>query len=215
MNSVTFPTLAALLLQIALGLAVYQANRRRLANQCFLLLSVTIAGWLGSLCFAFVAATPDAAAFGIRQASATTVFYLATLNLLRLSVRQKLRNWRDLLGTSRIWLLATIVVVGLCQTPFFLKGALISETAGLPPRPIYGEGVYVYSAYFVVAFVVLMVSYWRDLRKTSGGEHAELSFILIGGIAAIGFAVGYRFCSGLLDRSIARPALCAFSGGGF
>jgi len=35
MSGVTIPTLAALLIQIALGLAVYQANRRRLANQCF------------------------------------------------------------------------------------------------------------------------------------------------------------------------------------
>ena len=57
MNAVTIPTLAALLLQITLGLAVYQANRRRLANQCFLLLSVTIAAWLGSLYFTFVATT--------------------------------------------------------------------------------------------------------------------------------------------------------------
>ncbi len=38
-----------------------------------------------------------------------------------------------------------------------------------------------------------MISYWRDLRKTSGGEHAELSFILIGGIAAIGFALAFAF----------------------
>ena len=193
MNGVMFPTLAALLLQVALGLAVYQANRRRLANQCFLLLSVTIAAWLASLYFAFAAKTPDAAAFAIRQASATGAFYLTTLNLLRLSVRQQLRNWRGLLGSSRVWLLATLAIVALCQTPFFLKGALMSETAGLPAQPIYGKGVYIYSVYFVAGFGALMVSYWRDLRKTSGGEHAELSFILIGGIAAVGFALSLAF----------------------
>ena len=112
MNGVMVPTLAALLLQVGLGLAVYQANRRRLANQCFLLLSVTIAAWLASLYFAFAAKTPDAAAFAIRQASATGAFYLTTLNLLRLSVRQQLRNWRGLLGSPgygfsrrlRLWL---------------------------------------------------------------------------------------------------------------
>src|SRR6185369_6933899 len=115
------------------------------------------------------------------------------LNLLRLSVRQKLRNWRDLLGTSRVWLVATIVVVGLCQTSFFLKGALMPETAGLPPRPNYGQGGYIFATYFVAAFIVLIVSYWRDLQKTSGGEHAELSFILIGGIAAVGFALALSY----------------------
>src|SRR5881227_1112803 len=104
MNAVTIPTLAALLLQITLGLAVYQANRRRLANQCFLLLSVTIAAWLASLYFTFFASTSETAALGIRLASSAGVFYLAALNLLRLSVRQKLRNWRDLLGISRAWL---------------------------------------------------------------------------------------------------------------
>jgi len=208
MNAVTIPTLAALLLQITLGLAVYQANRRRLANQCFLLLSVTIAAWLGSLYFTFVAKTPGAAAFGIRQASATAVFYLAALNLLRLSVRQKLRNWRDLLGTSRVWLVVTIVVVGLCQTSFFLKGALMPETAGLPPRPNYGQGGYIFATYFVAAFIVLIVSYWRDLQKTSGGEHAELSFILIGGIAAVGFALALSY---VLDYLIGESRALLFA----
>ena len=69
----------------------------------------------------------------------------------------------------------------------------MSETTGLPPQPIYGEGVYIYSAYFVIAFGALMISYWQDVRKTSGGEHAELSFILIGGIAAVSFAVALSF----------------------
>src|SRR5690242_21279604 len=102
MNSATLPTLVALVLQIALGIAVVWANRRRLANQCFLVLSLTIAGWLGSLYCAFIARTPEAAEFAIRQASATSALYLATLNLLRLSVRQQLRGWRALLGHSQI-----------------------------------------------------------------------------------------------------------------
>src|SRR4051794_20123939 len=102
MNSVTFPTLAALVVQIALGIAVFQASRRRLANQCFLLLSLAISAWLGSLYLAFVAENPQTAEFGIRQASASAVFYLAALNLLRLSVRQQLTNWRSLIMNSRV-----------------------------------------------------------------------------------------------------------------
>ena len=56
------------------------------------------------------------------------------------------------------------------------------STGGLPPAPIYGDGVYVYSAYFAVALVGLLISGWQDLRNTSGGERAEITFILIGGI---------------------------------
>src|SRR5689334_11158924 len=178
MNSVTFPTLAALFMQIALGIAVFQANRRRLANQCFLLLSLAIAAWLGSLYLAFIAKNPSTAEFAIRQASASAVFYLATLNLLRLSVRRQLSGWRSLISNSRLWLLIAVATVALCQTQLFLQSAELSPVAGLPPKPVYGDGVYVFSTFVVVGLSVLLVSYIKDLRRTSGGEYAELSFIL-------------------------------------
>jgi len=42
MNNAAFPTLAAIVIQLALGLTVFQANPRRKSNQCFLLLSAVI-----------------------------------------------------------------------------------------------------------------------------------------------------------------------------
>ena len=199
MSAVTVPTLAALVLQIGLGIAVFQANRRRLANQCFLLLSATVAAWLGSLYLAFLAKSTGEAEFAIRQASATATLYLTALNLLRLSVRQQLRGWRELLAHSRLWLLVTVVVVALCQTHYYLRGAELSVVPGLPPRAIYGDGSYIFAGYFGMALVVLLISYAQDLRKTSGGEHAELSFIFIGGIAGVSFALALAF---LLDYLI-------------
>ncbi|MGH8095305.1 MAG: ATP-binding protein [Chthoniobacterales bacterium] len=193
MNAATIPTLAALVLQIALGLAVFQANRRRLANQCFLLLSLTIAAWLGSLYLGFIATSPAAAEFAIRQASVSAACYLTALNLLRLSVRQQLGGWRGLLNHSRVWLLLTLVVAVLCQTRLFLQAAQMSAIPGLPPRPVYGDGVYLYSAYFLVGLAALLVSYARDLRGTSGGEYVELAFILIAGVAAVAFALALSF----------------------
>ena len=119
MTDVTIPTLGALMAQLAIGLAVFQANRHRLANQCFLLLSLVIAGWLGSLYLVFIARTPEAAEFAIRQASVAGVLYLSALNLLRLSVRQKGQRWSDILSRSRIWLFLTIGFIILCQTNAF------------------------------------------------------------------------------------------------
>jgi uncharacterized membrane protein YhfC len=55
MNSATTAVLAALTIQIGLGLAVFQANPKRQSNQCFLILSLTIAAWLASLYIAFQA----------------------------------------------------------------------------------------------------------------------------------------------------------------
>ena len=46
MNSATIPLIVAILLQIALGSVVFLANPKRAANQCFLLLSLAIIGWL-------------------------------------------------------------------------------------------------------------------------------------------------------------------------
>ncbi len=141
MSNATIPTLGAMLLQLALGLTVFLANRHRLANQSFLLLSLAIDAWLGSLYLAFIASTPQIAEFAIRQASASGAVYLAMLNLLRLSVRQKQQSWPTLLGKSRVWLIVTIGVVVLCQTKVFLRGAEMPHNLGGAPIPIYGPAI--------------------------------------------------------------------------
>ena len=197
MTDVTIPTLGALFAQLAIGLAVFLANRHRLANQCFLLLSLTIAGWLASLYLAFVAKTPQVAEFAIRQASVAGVLYLAALNLLRLSVRQKQQTWRDIVSRSRLWLVLTLAIVILCQTRIFLKSAELHLGTGAPTA-VYTEMAdtavaYIYGIYFAAALVALIVAYWRDLRKTTGGEHAELAFILIGAVSGVAFALLLTF----------------------
>ncbi len=193
MTAATVSTLVAMLVQLSLGLAVFQANRHRLANQCFLLLSLTIDAWLGSLFLGFTATTASSAEFAIRQASAAGAVYLAVLNLLRISVRQRQLGWKGIFAHSKTWLLVTLGVIGLCQTKAFLKGALMSEHMHTAPSPDYGPAVYVYVAYIILAFGALIVSYGRDIRNTKGGEHAELSFIFMGAIAAVAFALLLAF----------------------
>ena len=193
MNGVTIAPLGALIFQFAIGLAVFQANRRRLANQCFLLLSLSIAAWLGSLFLAFIARTPQVAEFAIRQASAAGVVYLTVLNLLRLSVGIRREGWLQIARHSWIWILLTTGAVALCQTRWFLASAHMPALSTEAPSPVYGTGVYLYSAYFIAIFLGLIVSYRRDIKNTTGAEHAELSFLLIGGIAAMVFALLLSF----------------------
>src|SRR5438552_11464573 len=116
MTGVTVPTIGAIALQLVLALAVIQANPKRRLNQCFLLLSLVIVAWLGSLHFALTARTPAVAEFSIRQASVAGTLYLAMLNLLRLFVRLRGQGWRDSLACSRAWLAVTIGIVALCRT---------------------------------------------------------------------------------------------------
>ncbi len=193
MSSATAPTIAAIIIQLGLGLAVFQANPRRKSNQCFLILSLVIGAWLGALYLAFSAKSAGLAEFSIRQASAAGVLYLAALNLLRLSIRQQQLDWRGLLRHSRIWLALSIGIVVLCQTKVFLHGAQMPRQIGEAPSPLYGKAGILYAIYFVAAFVALIILYWRDLKKTSGGERAELAFILIGGVGAMAIALLLTF----------------------
>jgi len=197
MSGDTVPTLGAIALQLVLGLAVFHANPKRPLNQCFLLLSLVIVGWLASVHFVLTATNAAVAEFSIRQASVAGALILCMFNLLRLSVRDRDLGWRNILGRSRVWLIATAGIVALCQTGFFLKAATIPHPIGsAPPIPLYGIGIFVYVAFFVATIIALIVATWRDLRTTTGGEHAELAFILIGGLTALTFPVLLSFVLG-------------------
>ena len=155
MSAATVPTLGAIALQLILGLAVIHANPKRRLNQCFWVLSVVIVGWLASIHFAVTATNAAVAEFSIRQASAAGALILCMFNLLRLSVRDRELSWRNILGRSRMWLIATAGIVVLCQTGFFLKAATIPHPIGsAAPIPLYGAGIFVYMAFFVAAIIV-------------------------------------------------------------
>ena len=194
MSGATVPTIGAIALQVILGLAVFQANPKRPLNQCFLLLSVVIAGWLASVHFALTATNATVAEFSIRQASAAGALILCMFNLLRLSVRDRDLTWPSILGRCRAWLGFTIGTVALCQTSFFLQGAMFPNPIGsAPPSPVYGHGVFLYALFLLAGIIALIIATWRDLRSTSGGEHAELAFILIGGLTAMTFPLLLAF----------------------
>ena len=191
MNSATAPIFVALVIQLGLGLAVFQANPKRASNQCFLFLSFAIGIWLGNLYSAFSTDNPAIAEFSIRQASAAAAVILAAFNLLRLSIREREKGWPGMFYRSRAWLAGTIGIVLFCQTKLFLEGVRMSHAIGFsPPTPLYAKpGIYIYVGYFAAAVIVLIFSATRDLRQTRGGERAELAFIFLGGILTASFSV--------------------------
>jgi len=193
MNSATAPTIAAIVIQLGLGFAVFQANPRRRSNQCFLVLCLVIGAWLGCLFLAFSAKSSGLAEFAIREASAAGVLVLAALNLLRVSIRRQHETWGALFRRSSIWLFLSTAIVVLCQTKAFLKGAQMPHVNGEAPSPVYGEMVYIYTIYLIGALVALIVVYLYDLKKATGGQRTELAFILIGGVATIAFTLLLSF----------------------
>src|ERR1700730_797645 len=188
MNAATVPILAAIIIQVALGLVVFQAHPSRKSNQCFLLLSLVAAAWLSSLYFAFTATNSVSAEGAIRGASTAVPLVLVAFNILRLSIRERRRGWRSILRHCRLWLIAGFAIVWLCQTKFFLSGVILPQNDH-PSQPIYGPGIIVHRAFFAISILILIITYIRDLRRASGSERTELAFILIGATSAVGFSI--------------------------
>ncbi len=186
MNSETIPILGAIAIQLAIAVAVFFANPRHKPNQSFLFLSLAAIGWLGCLYFGSITTNLSILAWCIREAFAAGILILAVFNLLRLSIRERPKNWRDILRQSRGWTVLTIGMIGFCQTKFFLIGAQMEASA---PKPIYGIGVYVYALYLATAIVALIIVSVRDLRAASGRQRAELGFILLGAILILAFTL--------------------------
>jgi PAS domain S-box-containing protein len=181
---------AAIAIQLGLGVAVLLANSKRTSNQCFFLLCLTISGWLATLCFAFGTHNLRIAEASIRQASVAGALILTSFNFLRLSIRERREAWRGILQHSRVWLIVTAAIIIFCQTKFFLVGAQMPTTVGAgAPVPIYGRFAPIYGIYLVGGFLLILGSAVRDLRKHTGGERAELAFILIGGISTVLFSL--------------------------
>jgi PAS domain S-box-containing protein len=188
MNPNAVPTITAMVVQLALGVAVFYANPKRRSNQCFLLLTFVITAWLSGLLIAFSSRSEFAARVGIRQASAAGFVYLVTINLLRLSIAGERDSWSKIFRASRLWLMAAAIVVILCQTPLYLRHAKLAPDGGAP-SPIYGPGIYLYAVAFSAAVIFLIVSSVRGFRLVAGGQRLEYAFVLLGGVFTIALSV--------------------------
>src|SRR5436305_6466019 len=100
MNSATLPILVALIVQLALGLVVFQANRQLKSNQAFLFLSVIASAWLCAMYYGIAATSLNRAALWIRQTYAVGALIHAAFNLLRLSIRDRQAGWNVILRQS-------------------------------------------------------------------------------------------------------------------
>src|SRR6476661_1742808 len=188
MNSATTPIIVALLGQIGLAFAVFQANPKRRSNQCFLLLSMAICVWLMYRYFGLSTRVPAVAELCIRESCAAGAVILALLNLLRLTIRNRQSRWRDLLRESIPWFAVGLAVVVLCQTSFFIKGVRLNvdNITGLSaPDPIPGAGFLIFNIYFLAAIATLGFQLTRDLRMLAGSQRSEMAFIMIGAVVML------------------------------
>ena len=188
MNSATSPIIVALIVQIGLAFAVFQANPKRRSNQCFLLLSGAACVWLMYRYFGLSTRVPAVAEFCIRQSCAAGAIILTLVNLLRLTIRNRQSHWRHLLRDSIPWFAIGLAVVVLCQTSFFIKGVKLNvdNTTGLSaPDPIPGPGFLIFNVYFLAAIGTLGFQLTRDLRMLAGAQRSEMAFVVIGAVVTL------------------------------
>src|SRR5437016_10456796 len=95
MNRQEVPILGALVIQAAVGFAVFVTNRHRKATQSFLILSIAMICWLASLYFGSTSHDLTIVATNMRVAFAAAVLILLALNFLRLSTVKPDATWRD------------------------------------------------------------------------------------------------------------------------
>ncbi len=148
MNSQAVPILGALVIQAAVGFAVFVTNRHRKATQSFLILSIAMICWLASLYFGSTSHDLAIVATNMRVAFAAAVLILLALNFLRLSTVKPDATWRDLLRHSGGWIILALAIIIFCQSNLLVRGARFPDQPGAAPQPIYDWGVYLYAYCF-------------------------------------------------------------------
>jgi nitrogen-specific signal transduction histidine kinase len=209
MNPQSLPLWLALFIQMGLGLAVFRSNSKNYANQSFLFVSVIISGWLLSLHFAYNAASPDEAAFWIRNASASGPLIIFGFNLLRLAILCRESGWREIGRRSALLAVPSLFVIALSYTPWFLRYAELRE--GQIPNAIYGPLLPLYVGFFAIAAGVVVVLYLRDLRHTTGVQKVELQFVIAGSATLFALVALLPFVQRSVAATFAPLRIVVFS----
>src|SRR5437899_10916168 len=137
MNSQAAPILGALVIQAAVGFAVFVTNRHREATHSFLILSIAMICWLASLYFGSTSHDLAFVAANMRVAFAAAVLILLALNFLRLSTVKPDVTWRDLLRHSRGWIILALAIIIFSQSDLLVRGTRFPNQPGAAPQPIY------------------------------------------------------------------------------
>ncbi len=172
--------LAAIVVNLLLGVVVYLTHMRRLANCLFAILSCLFALWLACQYFGAIAADEVWLVFWIRQACAMSAPIPLLLHLLCGAVAQPGETTTRLLRRSRPWVLAVFAVGLLSQTRFFLVGARLPAGGGVIAEPLYGPGFILFVGFWVISVATLLWSFFRSLSQAEGGCRMELQIMALG-----------------------------------
>ena len=173
----------ALLIDLGYGLIVYGTNRKRTLNQHFLTLSLVIGFWVFCVWMALNATTESQAGLWIRQASGSGILVITVLGFLRLAIKYQGDTWLQTIIRSRWAVLGCLLILLLCQTPFFMQGVRLPPVEpgelGVASRS-YGYGFALFNGYALLFLSILVYFFARDLHQSSGMRRVEVQFVMLG-----------------------------------
>ena len=192
MNIFGISFICILCFSAGLGIMVFKSNPRRPTNQVYLLLSVFTTLWLLSTWYALNSLDVRWATLSIRFASVFAVMLPLSGHLLRQSILHPQDNLVRVVYRARLLVFTTLGFVCLCFTNFFLRRVTMPPEqdgeAFTIAEPSYGNGFAIYASYLALSLVGLILLYFVDRKKLSGGQRVEMQFVSLGATAA--FMVG-------------------------
>lgn len=193
MNGFDLATIALIGVEYLLGFSVLTANPRRGVNQCFCLLSLCTGSWMLCLQIGFHDTHPEEAAFLIRLCTVFGTLFPVGYNQLRLAIVHPELPLGPIVWRNRFWLLAAGVASALAFTPWYLKDVILPQDQAVfsIPEPIYGPGFPLWSAYFIIATILVTGLYFRNIPQVRGRSRTDLQFVL-GGLLCT-FIIGALF----------------------
>jgi signal transduction histidine kinase len=173
----------ALWVDLLYGLLVFFTNPRRSANQQYLVLSLCLGAWLGSVLGALLARSSEQAQTWIGNAFVATTLIPAAFNLVRMAIRKPEDTGLRILGRAKWVLSASILFSLLCKLPGFIKSVDLvhpGNAGWVVAEPAYGLLFPVWSVFIIgiMGWVVFMCA--RDFRVAQGMQRVELQFLLLG-----------------------------------
>lgn len=176
-------SLAALIVNLLLGVLVLYTQPRRRANRVFFFSSLLFTTWLVCLVGGSFARDPDRLLLWIRLAGATSPLALVAFDVLSWAVANPLLPWRTLRRRLRIWYGLTLSAVAIALSPWHVTGVTVGASGFA--EAVYGllQGPYV--AVWVLSLGTLSLRFVRDIRRSEGIERAELQFLLLAVVSVV------------------------------
>ncbi len=180
---------ASVFCHLLFGVMVFANNTRRTINRSFLLLALTVAGWIAGIQCAFVSTDASQAALAIRLCSACGALTPAAFMLLRHAIIFHEENFGSLLRRTRWWLVLGLVFATFCLSPFYLVNTqLVSDVpgrmAGLAVLPTFHPAVRFYYLYLlltgITSFGLLLRDQWHP--RLTGVHQVELQFTCLASV---------------------------------